>query len=211
MKIRTPLVTGEYYHVFNRGVEKLPIFRDQKDLMRFFLSVKEFNTKEPIGSLYEITWGLNPQVKQEKLVEIVSFCLNPNHFHLLLKQVSDNGISEYMKRLSGGFTGYFNKKYKRTGVLFQGRFKSIHVDSNEYLLHLSVYINLNNRQKGEKFMLSKSSWEEYLGEEKDHICNTDIIIGQFKNTKEYKEFALSSYEDILNNKIKSKEVFELGG
>lgn len=205
---KTPLVVGEYYHVYNRGTDKRPIFNDLKDLDRFMLSMKEFNSIKPVGSIRDLFHDKHqPRRPTSGLVEFVAYCLNFNHFHLLLKQNVDNGISEFMKRLGGGYTKYFNDRYKRNGVLFQGRFKSSHVDSNEYLLHLSVYINLNNKQKEEDSKaISRSSQEEYTSVGKDGICNTEIVLSQFKNRNHYNDFAKSSLEEIVKRKILLKEL-----
>jgi|SRR3989344_7059279 len=203
---KTPLVTGEHYHIFNRGVDKRDIFLDYDDLNRFYKSVQIFNSVEPIGSIFETsfeTWRSDRQV-EDKLVEIVAYCLNPNHFHLLLKQVVDNGISEFMKRI-GGYTWYFNNKYSRTGSLFGGKFKSLHIDTNEYLLHVSVYINLNSRLANKKLSLSKSSWEEYISDSTG-ICNPSIVLEQYTNKDAYKKFATSSFEDIVVRKEQEKEL-----
>ncbi len=206
---KTELAIGEYYHIYNRGVDKRAIFQDQDDLERFLLSIREFNTEKPIGSLYENSFYKNDTSKSvnedqlggltAKLVEIVCYCLNHNHYHFLLKQTSEKGISEFMKRLGGGYTWYFNHKHKRNGSLFQGTFKSIHVDSNEYLLHLSSYINLNNSSKDQS--ITKSSWDEYTGKVTDKICNTDIILGQFDDKRTYNDFAISSYEDTGKRRV----------
>lgn len=201
---KVPLVDGEYYHIYNRGVDKRPIFQDHKDLERFFQSIKEFNSIEPIGSIFESTFDKTKN-KRDKLVEIICYCLNPNHFHFVLRQLTENGISEFMKRL-GGYTWYFNNRYKRNGALFQGKFKSSHIDSDSYLRHVSAYINLNNRFKGEPYKLSKSSWEEYVGEENDCICNPEIVLGQFRNQKDYQNFAQASLKDILKRKELEKEL-----
>jgi len=200
---KVPFVEDEYYHIYNRGVDKRSIFKDRKDLERFFQSIKEFNSVKPIGSIFENSF--NKEKTPEKLVEIVCYCLNPNHFHFVLRQLVENGISEFMKRL-GGYTWYFNNRHKRNGALFQGKFKSSHINSNEYLLHVSAYVNLNNRFKGKSHLLSKSSWDEYVGEENDYICNSDIVLGQFKTPKAYKKFALSSLEGILERKELEKEL-----
>src|SRR3989344_6008505 len=111
---------GEYYHIYNRGVDKRNIFSDKKDLGRFFQSMKEFNTKNPIGSLYENSF--------------VNYCLNPNHYHFLLTPLVEKGVEKFMQRLGTGYTMYFNERNKRSGSLFQGKFKSKHINSNEYLL-----------------------------------------------------------------------------
>ncbi len=135
------------------------------------------------------------------LVEIVAYCLNPNHYHLIVKQISEKGIERFMQKIGTGYTNYFNKRYERSGALFQGKFKSIHIDSNEYLLHLSVYVNRNYRIHGygdldeEKTLLNQESeWTycsatDYLGERQEgSLCNKDVILGQFKDVSAYKEF-----------------------
>ena len=210
---KTAFVNGEFYHVYNRGVDKRLIFSNQEDQDRFFKSMILFNSINPIGSLHELSFrqlgGFTAKLKRsdKKLVNIIAYCLNPNHFHFILEQVSDGGISEFMKRLGGGYTWYFNNKYKRGGSLFQGVFKSIHIDSNEYLLHVSAYVNLNDRvhQLGgfaAKLVRSRSSWGEYTeGNTNESFCKKGIILEQFKNKKEYKKFATDSLEDIVKRKI----------
>jgi REP element-mobilizing transposase RayT len=207
-------VTGEYYHIYNRGVDKRNIFLDQEDIMRFFRSMQEFNVEKSIGSIYETVRKrrFRHQVAKydQELVKFVCYCLNPNHYHFLVEQVVDGGISKFMKKLGGGYSCYFNEKHKRSGTLFQGPFKAIHVSSDEYLLHLSAYINLNN--KVHRFSdlvakLTKSSWEEYINEEKNEIfCNQSIILNYFESIEKYKTFALSSLGDIIKRKDKIREM-----
>ncbi|MDO8593797.1 MAG: hypothetical protein Q7R59_02785 [bacterium] len=207
------LAIGEHYHIYNRGVDKRVVFADRYDIHRFFQSMVEFNTIDPIGSLYENSFlqlgGETPKLS-ERLVNIIAYCLNPNHFHLILEQLIEGGIGEFMKRLGGGYTGYFNQKHDRSGSLFQGVFKDAHIDSNEYLLHASAYVNLNDRvhQTGgetSKLVKSLSSWEEYMDKEIKGICEKEIILGQFKSIGEYKKFALSSLESIINRKVELKD------
>jgi len=204
---------GELYHVYNRGVDKRIIFADEYDIKRFFKSMVEFNTVDPIGSLYENSFlelGGETAKSRNKLVNIVAYCLNPNHFHFILEQLVDGGISEFMKRI-GGYTWYFNNKYERNGSLFQGVFKDVHIDSNEYLLHLSAYVNLNSHVHqlgGEtaKLIESRSSWEEYTNEKVRGICEKEIVLGQFRSRDEYKKFALSSLESIKQRKEELKDI-----
>lgn len=216
---KTPFENGEFYHVYNRGVDKRNIFSDQDDLQRFLQSMTEFNVVDPVGSLYENSFRLGGPTSKfdgsevEKLVNFISYCVNPNHYHFILEQVTDGGISEFMKRLSGGYTGYFNNKNKRSGVLFQGKFKSIHVDSNEYLLHLSAYVNLNDRvhelQLGgptSELVKSQSSWGEYVRDMENGLCEKGIILEQFGNKKEYQEFAESSLSAILEKRADVKDM-----
>lgn len=163
---KNPLITGHYYHVYNRGVDKRDIFMNKADLDRFVLSVKEFNTLEPIGSIKDlILRKQNSDVQRPKpLVSIVCYCLNPNHFHFILKQEVDGGISEFFKRLLGGYTKYFNLIHHRNGALFQGRFKSNLIDDDAYFLKIRPYVHLNylmhNIPKG-KMHLVLSSKKEY--------------------------------------------------
>ncbi|MBM2817782.1 MAG: Tnp protein [Parcubacteria group bacterium] len=214
MRRKVNFVTGEFYHIYNRGVDKRVIFSDTYDTKRFFQSMEEFNAEKAIGSIYE-----NSFVKKDpksppaqlggeasKLVNFVCYCLNPNHYHFILEQVMDNGIEKFMQRIGTGYTMYFNNRYKRTRSLFQGVFKSSHIDSNEYLLHSSVYVNLNNRVHKIDGDLSWNSWNEYAGEKSSDFCKKDIILGQFNNRDEYKKFAQSSLIDILKRKEEEKDL-----
>lgn len=192
---KTKFANGEYFHIYNRGTDKRDVFLDEYDYFRFLRSMEEFNRVEPIGSLYikdqlsERGVAAGP-LQEEKLVEIIAFCLNPNHFHLILKQEKEGGISEFMKRVGGGYTGHFNFRYKRTGVLFQGKFKAIHIDSNEYLLYLSAYVNGNNLVHNTKIF--RSSLENYLKNKKDNLCNPEVILSQFQKRGDYKDFVKSN-------------------
>ena len=206
---------GEFFHIYNRGVDKRVIFTDSYDTRRFLQSIIEFNTIDPIGSLYQNSFRESggPTPTLEKLVNIIAYCLNPNHYHLILEQLVDGGISEFMKRI-GGYTSYFNNKYERSGSLFQGRFKAVHIDSNEYLLHASAYVNLNDRVhqlRGStpKLIGSVSSWGEYTDRSVRGICGKEIVLGQFKNADEYQEFALSSLDLILQRKEDLKDLDKL--
>ena len=198
---------GEYYHIYNRGLDKRVVFPKREDMDRFFQSIITFNAVEPIGSIYEDIWNtkLGRKRRSPRLVDIICYCLNPNHFHLLLKQIKDGGISEFMRRI-GGYTYYFNLKYKRSGPLYQGTFKSTHIASNGQLLHASAYVNLNNRVHRLGGSTSKSSWNEYIGRANDGICEKGIILDQFASKTEYREFAESSLADILERKEKDREL-----
>ncbi|MCX6739169.1 MAG: transposase [Candidatus Parcubacteria bacterium] len=211
---REPFTENEFYHVYNRGVDGRGIFSDDFDSFRFLESLKVFNDEAPSGSIYEQSFnkdvallgGLTP--KPKKLVNIVAYCLNPNHFHLILEQISEKGISEFMKRVGGGYTTYFNVREKRKGSLFMGTFKSRHISTNEYLLHVSAYVNLNDRVHqlgGLTPKLIRSSWTEYTGVVEESFCKKDIILGQFKNKEEYKEFAEDALLLMLERKKTERE------
>ena len=241
-------VNEEYYHIYNRGVDKRTIFERQEDLERFFESMEEFNTIEPIGSIYENSLARIRDIKQKKkfgssapklskkkeLVEFICYNLLPNHYHFILKQVAGEGIAKFMHKLGTGYTNYFNEKYKRSGSLCQGKYQAIHIGSDRYLLHLSVYINLNHKVHNlEKFgssapklfspqtftapkfgssapKLLKSSWDEYVNESKNKkgFCEKDIILDQFGSVKDYKEFAEDSLKRIRENKAIKKFLLE---
>src|SRR3990167_3740136 len=197
-------VIGEYYHIYNRGVDKRKTIVDEYDLDRFLESMKEFNTTEQIGSIYQLSFAKNklsaPTAKFEKLVSIITYCVNPNHFHLLVTPLIEKGVEKFMQKI-GGYTRYFNEKYKRSGALFQGKFKSKHIKDNRYLLHLSAYINMNNRNSlgSSTTKLSKSSLEEFIEDIKG-LCDTKIILEQFKNKKEYLKFTLEAWQNTLERK-----------
>jgi len=149
--MRTKPTTGQIYHVYNRGVEKRKVFLDDTDYFRFIHDLFEFNDIEPALNL---TYHLRTQSKavglpkierrpRKLLVEIMAFCLMPNHFHLFVRQRTENGVPLFMKKMGTGYTQYFNKKYARTGVLFQGKYKAGLVKSDAHFLHLPYYIHAN--------------------------------------------------------------------
>lgn len=194
---KTTFENGEYYHVYNRGVDKRDIFLSDNDRFRFLESMREFNQVAPVVSLYiKNRVGKNVAVQplqNEKLVEIISYCLLPNHFHLILKQEKDGGISEFMKRLGGGYTWFFNYRHERSGSLFQGRFKSIHIDSNEYLLYLSAYVSGNNFVHGIRNDDCKFS-SLY---ERDNLASLGIVSNGFKNMEEYKKYVKEVADEVF--------------
>lgn len=219
---KVKFANGEYYHIYNRGVDKRDIFTHRYDLERFFQSMGEFNTLNPIGSIYENQFrkrksNLNIRLgslaskfslkSEGELIRFVCYCLNPNHFHFLLQQVAEHGIEKFMHRLGSGYTNYFNKRYNRTGALFQGQYKATHVNTDRYLLHVSVYVNLNNKVHKIMNGLWQSSWEEYIRKsDKSGFCAKDIILNQFQDTFTYQNFAENSIQDILERRSLYKEL-----
>lgn len=188
-----PLVNDEYYHVFNRGVNKLPIFNSVADYRRFIRSLKYYQIEGPKPRLSLFTPTTTKLDLSKKIVEVVCFCLMPNHFHILIKQIKDGGVSEFLGKLSNSYTRYYNTKYRRVGPILQGEFKSILVESNEQLLHLSRYIHLNPLVSGFTKDLESYRWSsyiEYLGFSILEFCSTDIILSQFKSRQGYKKFIL---------------------
>ena len=210
-----PLVENYYYHVFNRGVNKRPIFKTKYDYRRFTLLIKFYNSIEyPIKFSKFMTLAKdqrneiwNRLALEKKHTDILSYCLMPNHFHLLLKQNTENGISKLLGNLQNSYVRYFNIKNERIGPLFQGPFKTVRVDSEEQLLHLSRYIHLNPYSSGivknQDRLLSYdwSSLPEYINKLRFSFCKKDDVLAGFKNTESYKNFVLNNadYQKELEN------------
>ena len=131
--------------IYNRGVDKRDIFGDKVDVGRFAESIKEFNKIEKIGSLARVRKPdpVAPKALQDELVFVVAYCLNPNHFHFILKQSVDGGIAKFMQKLQAGYTSYFNVKNSRSGSLFQGTFKSQIIGNENYFNKIIGYVNKN--------------------------------------------------------------------
>jgi len=205
-------VNEECHHIFNRGVDKREVFLDAEDKARFLKSMQEFNRLDAIGSLYEESFREknNLGVQLPRLVEIICYCLNPNHYHFVLKQLTDKGIEKFMQKLSTGYTNYFNKKYIRSGALFQGRYKSSHIDSNEYLLLVSAYVNCNSEvhKIAEADNYEWCSFPEYAGKIKHDLCDKEIILGQFDSPEGYFDFAKANALEMKNKKEAEKMLLE---
>lgn len=193
----TPFVNGEYYHVFNRGVMHIPIFTNTRDYEHFIRATRYYQLDGPKPRLSFFNPKKQSLSKNKKIIKIVSYCLMPNHFHFLLQQIKDGGISEFVSKLSNSYTKYINTKYKRDGHLFQGSFKSVYVETNEQLLHLSRYIHLNpligNLVK-EIESYRWSSFHEYTKGQILAICDQEIIIDQFRPREKYKQFILDQVD-----------------
>ncbi len=145
-------IEGNFYHIYNRGVEKRNVFLDAADRFRFVRCLVEFNDERTIadaichrnvGEDRRLEYSLHRRKSENPLVKILAFCLMPNHFHLLLEQIKENGIVAFMQKLGTGYTMYFNKRHERVGHLFQGRFKATHAQDYAHLSHLPFYIHCN--------------------------------------------------------------------
>jgi len=216
---KTPLITGEIYHVLNRSIEQKPIFADRIDyrrcveafsLYRFLkppmrLSLfRKLSFEERRKTMMELT-------KQgERLIDIICYCLMPNHIHFLVKQLYDSGISTFMRKFTDSYSRYFNTKHKRIGHLFQGAFRAIRIETNEQLLHVSRYIHLNpvtafiiQPQDLETYQWSSIAEFIKTPNQNQKICQSKIILDQFSSEKEYKNFLLDQVD--YARKLKSIE------
>jgi putative transposase len=188
---RPQLANGEIYHIILRGVERIDIFKNDSDYFRCIYNLFEFNDIKRSGWEYR---RCMPKLRHKSssqadflfqrprdlLVSIMAYCLMPNHIHLLLRQEKDKGITDFMRKFGTGYAGYFNKKYERQGHLFQGRFKAVHIRTNNQLKSVFVYIHTNPA------VLIDSNWKE------GGIKNTIEIIKFIEN------YRWSSYSDYLN-------------
>ncbi|MCX6755486.1 MAG: transposase [Candidatus Nomurabacteria bacterium] len=202
----------EYYHIYNRGMQKQPIFENDSDRLRFLFLILTFQGKELIknisrevkqnvqSSTLHISKETTKNVAQNRQVELVSFCLMPNHFHLIVKEKEEGGIAKYMQRILTSYTKYFNKKYNKSGHLFQGSYKSILIEDDRQLMHLSAYIHKNPSEiKGWKNKEDKyywSSYNDYIYENRwDELLSQNIILDRYNIDKEkgtYKKFVETS-------------------
>jgi len=197
-----PLVNDEIYHVLNRGVARAPIFSDKKSYERFILALNYYQyTNAPVKLSHylsmplfqreDILKGLEKEGKC--LVEIVAFCLMPNHFHLLLKQLVDRGISLFMRKTGTSYGHYFNLRTDRIGPLVQGTFKAIRIVSEEQLLHMIRYIHINPYvgmvvKKDELLKYPWSSLGDYLRKQKSGLISEKVINEYFETAKGHLDF-----------------------
>lgn len=199
---KTPLVQDYFYHIINRSVALIPIFRDQRDFNRFLYVINYYHFQDtplPFSKIKKLSVIKQKKIfdnleKQKKLlVEVICFCLMPNHFHFLLKQVRKDGISIFLKNIQDSYGKYYNIKYKRIGPLFQNRFKAILVENENQLLHLSRYIHLNPysslvvKKKEDLLQYPWSSFPQYLGET-GGFCRPEVVLGQFRSPQRYRDF-----------------------
>ena len=244
----TIFANHRFYHIYNRGVEKRKIFLDKEDYFRFIHDLFEFNDVNPAppfvnrlkrgGDIKTIGGPTSnsfsgskkgpipaPRAPRKLLIKIHTFCLMPNHFHLILEQLVENGIKIFIHKLSTGYAYYFNLKYDRVGPLFQGRYKAIQIEDENYLLHLSRYQHINpveliepkwkedgikDWEKVDKFLENYrwSSYLDYIGKKNfPSVTNRELINFYFKTPEEYKKFIsdwlaedLEGVEDLILGK-----------
>ncbi len=148
MQRKISFAEGEFYHIYNRGTDKRTIYLDEHDFFRFQFLLYICNGSVPVNIREQfpkgLTFGDIVSIKRgEELVDICAYCLMPNHFHILVRAKGDRGISQFFAKLSTAYSMYFNKRYGRSGGLFEGTFKALHVENDDYLKYLLSYIHLN--------------------------------------------------------------------
>ena len=183
---------GGIYHVYNRGVEKRNIFLDEQDyavflhLLKYYLSPVQKTETPPLLEFqnFKIVRP-RPLANIEKDIELFAYCLMPNHFHLLIKQVTKDGVTKLLRRVATTYSMYFNKRYKRVGYLFQGRYKTVMVETDYYLIHISRYIHLNPYELTRSNLVSYpySSYAHYLGIKHSAWLKTNLILSFFDRSR----------------------------
>lgn len=189
-------VAGGYYHIYNRGVNKRIIFKDQKDYSTFISYLKLY--LDPQVTITTDLQGLSLKVSPSRLpknynkeVKLLAYCLMPNHFHLLITQTDDGSMSHFMSSIITKYVRYFNTRYKRIGPLFQGRYKAVKVESEYQLTYLSKYIHRNpldlkafKSNKNKSLSTYKySSYPNYIRLFNQSWLNTSPILALFSKTK----------------------------
>ncbi|OGY09319.1 MAG: hypothetical protein A2700_02150 [Candidatus Blackburnbacteria bacterium RIFCSPHIGHO2_01_FULL_44_64] len=201
----SPLVTGEIYHIYNRGANRQDIFLQSRDYRRFIQTLSYYRFLGPKPKFSKFARGTITPVQlsdDKKLVELYCYCLMPNHFHLLLKQLKDNGILKFLGDLSNSYVKYGNTKHTRSGPLFEGRFRSVLVSSDEQFLHVSRYIHLNplvSRLTGDLEGYRWSSYHDYMFGYSSP-CSVGEVLDAFSgSTEKYRQFVYdqASYGEAL--------------
>ncbi|MFZ5366292.1 MAG: transposase [Patescibacteria group bacterium] len=212
----TILATGEIYHILNRGIALQPTFLDKRDYQRAKDTLFYYqNSQPPLRYSKFLTlvqeernrFLNNLRKNKQFLIEIIAYCLMPNHFHLLARQIMDNGISAFASNFTNSYTRYFNTKRERNGPLFEGKFKSIRIENEEQLLHVCRYIHLNPytsyvvKTPEDLENYPYSSFPEYLGNSNLDFCAKGVILGNFKNLSAHKQFIFdqADYQRTLND------------
>ena len=214
---REKITIGSFAHVYNRGNRKQSIVRDQKDKWHFLEILYYFNDEfmaiNPFRNLHRLRLDLNTSFnrpldwpERKPLVKIIAFSLLENHFHLLLEEIKEGGVTKFMRRLGTGMASYFNAKYQEVGSLFQVSYRVKIIDEEIYFKYLSVYIQVKNvfemypgGLKGaiEDFdkayewaiQYSYCSLADYAGKRNSPLIDKDVLGELFSRPEEYKEFA----------------------
>jgi len=195
-----------YYHVFNRGVGKMEIFRDDSDYRLFLYRLRE--NLFPASAMVPFVEQREPLLRRrnplpENSFSLIAYCLMPNHFHLLIRQRTEITVSKLILKVATSYSKYFNKKYKRVGSLFQDAFKAVLVESDTQLLWLSAYIHNNPRTDG--LVKNAEDWKygsypDYVGTRQGTLCEKALVLKQFSDVLSYQSFVESSFEKIKQRK-----------
>lgn len=196
---KTPLVTGELYHVFNRTIGDEYAFNDRSNLLRVLNTIEYYSVAQNLKYSFFIKRGveLPSNDNTEKLVEIYSFALMPNHYHFLLKQLIEEGTKVFIANFQNSFAKYYNIKYNRHGGLFQNMFKAKIIETQEQFIHLSRYIHLNPVTAGliqfeDLGNAESTSFTDYIRAKPRKFVTVERILRDFGSAERYKAFVANN-------------------
>lgn len=198
-------VENGYYHVYNRGVEKRTIFVDEQDYKVFLSYIKEI-LSPPDKNKQKITFSLRGQsfegVKEPLKnysddISLIAFCLMPNHYHLLIQQNDRKALEGFMRSLMTRYSMYFNKRHNRVGYLFQGRYKAVLIENENYLVYLSKYIHRNSLEYTNNLVEAYSSYSQYISTKPAIWVRPKVVLNFFssENNIDFKKY--NSYKDFV--------------
>lgn len=208
MPYRTvPFVSNQVYHVFNRSIARLPIFIEKNDYERVLELVNYYRFSKPrmrfshykrLSTEKKVEFEKSFMINENSMLDILTYCIMPNHFHFLLKPKKDSAVSDFMRNLQNSYSKYFNTKRERTGSLFQFMFKAVRMETDQQLLHVSRYIHLNPvtaylREIEDLEAYEWSSFKDYVFDT-DSFINKEMVLGNFKSGQEYKKFVFNQAE-----------------
>jgi len=214
MNKKNPYIKGQIFHICNKSIANFGIYKDPKNISRFLKAIDYLNNTKKNLSLTKYLRSIKNKKNQfnllipkpNQIVKIIAYCLMPDHYHLLIKLLKDNSLSKYISDLENSFSRYFNIKFKRKGPIWQSRFRSVEITTDEQLLHVSRYIHLNPTtaelvKKPEDWRFS--SYREYINNKKIlKEIMTEITIN---NPSRYEKFC----EDQIDYQRKLKKIKKL--
>ncbi|OGY28141.1 MAG: hypothetical protein A3F33_01655 [Candidatus Woykebacteria bacterium RIFCSPHIGHO2_12_FULL_43_10] len=196
-----PLATGEVYHIFNRSIAGQPVFLESRDYNRALETFNFYSYRPSIRfshyqrlNLQDKPNFLERLIKTPKQIDLLAFSLMPNHFHYLIRETTENGISSFLRNFQNSYAKFFNTKNQRTGSVFQSMFKAVRIETEEQLLHVGRYININPVTS---FVLKNmaqlencpwTSFYDFLGKRNTGLVNTSELLGYFPNLEKFKSF-----------------------
>lgn len=215
-------VSDEYYHIVNRGSNKQQLFIDSRDYIRFLFLILHLQSPMVLSNIgrqvshfvksraFNISEEEQDEIAKQREVFLHAFCIMPNHFHLLVSEKNEKGISRYLHRVQTAYGKYFNTRYKVNGHVFQGPFRAVLIEDNEQFLHLTSYIHRNPRELS---MWQKtpttypwSSYSDFVEASRwSSLLVTNPILEQFSSKNEYNHFVRTSPAKLLKAELLTVE------
>lgn len=221
---KDPIITGETYHVFNRGIAKGVTFSSNHEYGRAVATISYYSfpkIRYSLSRLFRFDTIRRNEILatldfRNKPVQVQCYCLMPNHFHLVIKQLADGGISKFFSDIQNSYTRYYNTLHNRDGSLFLNQFKAVQIETENQLIHVSRYIHLNPFVAGIVKELDNlpgypwSSLSDYVDENKSNFVETDPVLGLFRSPNAYKKFVFDQANYARNLKRNEKLLLDFG-